>query len=243
MARVLLLFFSLLSLFAYAHSTEPFCFFRPPKGWQRGEFPKSCRQVRVLFALPKSEGFQPSIGLAVEPVHVSLSEYLKKVREIHEKEKGSQWRALGKVHTAAGQAQLTQIDSPSEWGLVRMLQLILVKEEAVYVVTAAALKEEFSQFYKPFQEAFRSLTLTEDLFQVVDQMERRERLKEKREGVLALAEGGVLEALLKKAVWKEFAKEVDEASSELGSHWQFLALKEAQEEFLHRGGTMQPQKL
>ncbi len=94
----------------------------------------------------------------MEETSASLSEYLKAVKAIHEQGK-HQWRALGKVRTNAGLAQLTEMDSGSEWGPIRILQLILIKDGSAYVLTAAALREEFAEYYQQIQSAFRSLTL------------------------------------------------------------------------------------
>jgi hypothetical protein len=161
-----------------------YCFFHPPSGWEITDPSTLSPRVKIRFVKPKSKGFCPSINLTVESTSVSLSEYLKAVKTIHEQDKGNQWRQLGKVHTTAGVAQLTQIDTSSEWGTIRMLQLILIKEGSAYLLTAAALKEEFSKFYQEIQTSFRSLNLTNDLFQPIAQLEKKELLLEKKQKLL-----------------------------------------------------------
>lgn len=193
-------------------------------------------RVKISFIKPQSKGFCPSINLTVEATSVSLTEYLKAIKAIHEQDRNNQWRQLGKVHTIAGSAQLTQIDTPSEWGTIRMLQLILIKEGSAYVLTAAALKEEFSKFYKEIQTAFRSLTLTNDLFQPIAQLEKKELLLEKKRQLLEKMEQSPLDrpidAFLKDPSWITFEQEVASHTTEMGSYWQLLVLKEAQEELL-----------
>ena len=136
-------------------------------------------QVKMAFVKKeKKEGFCPSLNLAVENVEGTLNEYLNDVRAIYEQDRKNHWRKLGKVRTAAGEAQLTEIDTMSTLGSVRMLQLILLKEGRAYILTAAAQKNEFSTYYRDFQEAFHSLTLTQDLLEAIPQFERRTALKQ-----------------------------------------------------------------
>jgi len=170
MARISIFFTALYALavspvFAKQHSTSiekavenasvSECFFLPPKNWEIADPRSLSPRVKIAFIKNTGKGLCPSINLAVEQTQVSLSDYLKAVKAIHEQDRNNRWRALGKVRTAAGLAQLTEIDSSSEWGSVRLLQLILLKSGTAYVLTAAALKEEFSDFYKEFQSAFR----------------------------------------------------------------------------------------
>jgi hypothetical protein len=196
------------------------CFFNPPREWTIADPGALSSHVQVAFIKPRAQGFCPSINLAIEETSVSLSEYLKAVKGIHEQDRANQWRALGKVKTAAGMAQLTQIDTPSEWGPLRLLQLILIKDAHAYILTAAALKEEFSQFYQEIQSSFRSLNLTSDLFLPLSQLEQREQIKHKKEELINSLGVG----------WAAFEQEITSHSAEMGSYWQLLVLKEAQEE-------------
>jgi hypothetical protein len=142
--------------------SEPFCYFIPPKGWAMAEPNLLGPQVKMAFVkIDKKRKFCPSLNLAIEKVEGGLNAYLNDVKVIHEQDRKNHWRKLGKVHTLAGEAQLTEIDTSSHMGAVRMLQLILLKEGRAYILTAAALKEDFCDFYQEFQSAFRSLTISE----------------------------------------------------------------------------------
>ncbi|MBS0604435.1 MAG: hypothetical protein JSS60_05275 [Verrucomicrobia bacterium] len=218
------------------------CFFTPPQGWEIAD-PKSLSpRVKIAFLKNTGKGFCPSINLAVEPTQVSLNEYLKAVRAIHEQDRSNHWRALGKVRTSAGLAQLTEIDSTTEWGPIRMLQLIFIKEGRAYVLTAAALKEEFSNFYKEIQTSFRSLTLTTDLVSTIPQLERRETLKQKQQQLIHAAEEALAAAseptnlledpLFQEKHWLPFQQAVLTNFSDMGAFWQVLLLRDIQEKLL-----------
>ena len=254
MARISIFFTALYALavspvFAKQHSTSiekavenasvSECFFLPPKNWEIADPRSLSPRVKIAFIKNTGKGLCPSINLAVEQTQVSLSDYLKAVKAIHEQDRNNRWRALGKVRTAAGLAQLTEIDSSSEWGSVRLLQLILLKSGTAYVLTAAALKEEFSDFYKEFQSAFRSLTLSTDLLSNVPQLERRETLRAKQkqliEGALSSAKDTktlLNDPLFQKEQWLPFQDTIISNFSDMGAFWQILLLKDTQEKML-----------
>jgi hypothetical protein len=217
------------------------CYFIPPEGWEIAD-PKTFKpSVKISFLKRSSKGFCPSINLAVEETQVSLNDYLKAVRAIHEQDRNTHWRALGKVRTAAGLAQLTEIDSSTELGPIRILQLILIKEGQAYILTAAAHKEEFADYYKDFQSAFRSLTLTSDLLSNVPQLDRRETLKEKQDLLILAAENFLQESIgvnplidpaFQEKFWIPFQQSVLDNFEDMGPFWQVLLLKNTQEKLL-----------
>ena len=86
------------------------------------------------------------------------------------------------MNTPAGSARLTEIDSHSEWGPIRLLQLITIRDGTAYILTGAALKEEFSQFSQEFKKAFHSLNIASDLLEAIPQAERRASIKKILEG-------------------------------------------------------------
>lgn len=232
--RFLIIFLSC-AFFSFTH-----CFFIPPKGWDIADPNSLSPRVKMAFLKNTGKGFCPSINLAVEETSATLPEYLKAVRAIHEQDRHNQWRLLGKVKTHAGLAQLTEIDSTTQWGPIRILQLILMKDNHAYVMTAAALKEEFSSFYQAVQTAFRSLSLTPDLLSAVPQLERREMLKQKQKELTQAAQDATLrfseskknvweDSLFQKKHWLPFQKSIVQNFHDMGAFWQVLLLKEVQQ--------------
>jgi len=222
--------------------TSPLCYITPPKGWEIAASKNLSKSVQIAFFKKTSSSFSPSINLAVEKSTLSLQEYLKVIRKIHEADHRNRWRQLGKVHTQAGIGQLTEIDTTTEWGSIRMLQLIVVKHGHAYVITAAASKEDMAQYYKEFQTTFRTLQVTSDLIGAIPQMQRRESLQLESEHLLSawqdLLSTSAKEAssfndpAFQKAHWIPFQNKVIQDYEDMGAHWQVLVLKAIQENML-----------
>ena len=172
--------------------------------------------VKVGFLDPKNFGFRSSLNLAVEEIDCSLEEYLEAVKKIHTNDHHNTWSNLGHFPTKAGPAILTQIDSPSSFGAVRVLQLILVRDAKAYVLTAAASKKQFSKHLRSFKEAFGSLSLAEDLFSAVSDEKKRAKVKELQSLYLNGEEGS----------WENFQNEVLHGFKELGPYWQALVIND-----------------
>jgi len=130
--------------------------FTPPEGWHLAENTALPPSVKVMVVGKGEREFPPSINLSVEPYSGTQKQYLKIVKSINDA-KGAEWKDLGNIRTQAGNASLSQVDSKSEWGDIRMMHVILVKNKQTYILTAASLKDEFSKYYKDFFAAMRSL--------------------------------------------------------------------------------------
>lgn len=132
--------------------------FKPPEGWRQADSSALPPSVKIMVVGKGEKEFPPSINLGTDHFEGSLKDYLKLIKSINDAQ-GTQWKDLGMIRTEAGDASLSQVDSTTEWGKVRMMHVILVKNHTVYIMTAAALQEEFPRFYKDFFIAMRSLNL------------------------------------------------------------------------------------
>lgn len=132
--------------------------FIPPEGWKMAETKTLPKNILLMVVGQGGREFPPSINLGVDQYKGTLKEYLKVVKSINDAH-GDEWKDLGTIRTEAGEASLSQLDTKMNWGNVRMMQVILIKNETVYILTAAALKEEFPKFYKDFFKSMRSLTI------------------------------------------------------------------------------------
>ncbi|MFQ5730000.1 MAG: hypothetical protein ACE5GN_06535 [Waddliaceae bacterium] len=135
--------------------------FNPPEGWFLADPDALPSHVQVMVVGKGKYEFPPSINLSAEEFKGSMKDYLKIVREINHSH-GSEWKDLGTIRTQAGEASLSQADVLTEWGSVRMLHVILSRDGFIYILTAAAIKEEFPRFYKTFFESLRSLHVNRD---------------------------------------------------------------------------------
>ncbi len=133
--------------------------FNAPIGWRFAEAKDLPKSVKVMVIGKGINEFPPSINLGVEEYKGTLAQYLKKIKEINAS-KGFVWKDLGNVKTEAGVASLSQVDTKTNWGEVRMMHVILQKDQTIYIMTAAALACEFATYYKDFFAAFQSLKFT-----------------------------------------------------------------------------------
>ncbi len=207
------------------------CYFRPPEGWQPADPTHLSSFVKIGFLRPQKSGFRPSLNLAEEPVDCNLEQYLEAVKKIHKSDHHNDWSDLGKLETPAGVAALTQIDAPSAWGTIRMMQLILIRNRTAYILTGAALRENFTQVAQEFKQAFSSLTLTEDLYHEIAEDPKRARLRELFTAATN-SPGLSPKKIGESPEWKNFQKMVFDQCNDLGSYWQILLLASSQAEIL-----------
>ena len=223
-----------------SQSKEPFCYFIPPRGWQIADQSSLGSQVKMAFVKKsKTDAFCPSMNLVIERVEGNLASYISDVKAIHEQDRKNQWRKLGKVKTCAGEGQLTEIDTSCPAGPVRILQLILLKDMHAYIVTAAALKKDFCNYYSQFQQAFRSLTITEDLFESIPQSERRNALKSLQNNLTKLFNtipNDQKESLeeFENNQWVAFENKIIQDFEDMGPFWQRLFLIQTRQNLLLR---------
>ena len=130
--------------------------FTPPSGWRTADRNGLPKHVNVMVVGKGSHEFPPSISLGTEIYPGTLKQYLKRVKEINTG-KGNEWKDLGTIRTEAGNASLSQVDTRTQWGDVRMMHVMLYRDGTVYILTASSLKDEFSKYYKEFFNALRSL--------------------------------------------------------------------------------------
>jgi hypothetical protein len=150
--------------------------FTPPEGWMIADAKALPPSVKIMVVGQGEHEFPPSINLGVEDFNGTLKEYLKTIKAINDSQ-GAEWKDLGTIRTEAGNASLSQVDSKTEWGDVRMMHVVLVKNKKAFILTAAALKEEFPRFYKDFFRSMRSLRINKDIYEMVPTASRRAQLE------------------------------------------------------------------
>ncbi len=127
----------------------------PPKGWEGIEDAKQLPQkVKLLFVGDGTSPFNPSLNIAMEETVMSPKEYVRLAKSYHEEQKGTLCKQIGTMDTGAGPAHILQIDRPTQWGDVRFMQAIVLRDQKAYVLTATCLHEEFPSLS---QELFHSI--------------------------------------------------------------------------------------
>lgn len=157
---------------------EEIALFTPPAGWQKAESDsiKLPPKVQAMFVGKGTSAFPPSINLSSESYSGTLKQYLKIIKSKND-EKGYEWKDLGLIRTQSGQASLSQVDNKTQWGDVRLMHVILLKNGTIYILTASALKSEFSLYYQDFFKAMRSLRITENTIDPVSDNQQQAELK------------------------------------------------------------------
>ncbi len=134
----------------------------PPKGWEcivdEKQLPQKVKAIFVGTGHGNSQ-FTPSINIASESTQLSLKDYVAQAKSYHEGRAGTRCALLGNMATAAGSAEMLQIDRPSQWGDIRFVQAMLLQDGEAYVVTATCLKQEFSAFSSQIFKAIQSFSL------------------------------------------------------------------------------------
>lgn len=136
--------------------------FTPPQGWKIADAAELPKSVKVMVVGKGEREYPPSINLGTENYNQPLNDYLKRIKEINVAN-GTEWKNLGPIQTQAGEANLSQVDIKTQWGDVRMMHVILLKDNVVYILTASALKSEFAKFYKDFFESLQSLRFVKNI--------------------------------------------------------------------------------
>jgi hypothetical protein len=137
---------------------EDIVLFTPPIGWHLADSDLLPAHVQAMVIGKGPSSFPPSMNLSWEPYKGTLRQYLKIIKNMNSAQ-GYEWKDLGTIRTEAGNASLSQVDTKTQWGDVRLMHVVLLKNGKIYILTASALKNEFSIFYKDFFSAMRSLKL------------------------------------------------------------------------------------
>lgn len=219
--------------------------FIPPKGWGAAEQKSLSPHVKTLVVGPKLQNdMPPSMNLMIEPYQGTLKSYLKNVKKINDAH-GDTWKDLGFLKTKAGDASLSQVEIRSKWGGEKLMHAIIVKNGYAYVLTAAAAKNEFGRFYQQFYTALRSLQIYDNLFEVVKNQDKREKLEKayaniKNSFAQTLNSQNSADESLKEQtfqnddfqnnLWQPFAAMLQRDYSDLGEEWQIAVLTSLQEE-------------
>lgn len=154
--------------------------FTPPRNWRVADPKMLPPRVKVMVIGKGQNDFPPSINLGMESYKGTVKDYLKTVKALNDSQ-GATWKDLGTIRTQAGDASLSQVDMKSEWGDVRLMHVILKKEDTLYVLTAASLKEEFPEFYKEFFTTMRSLRFNKSAYDMIPSAKRRKELQTSEE--------------------------------------------------------------
>lgn len=255
----------------YSSLGDGVCYFIPPKGWDVADPAKLQSRVKICFIGKGSKNLLPSLNLASEPIEIPMSAYIEMMKKYPnnkletpskegtvvislkayvdivkrecEQDPNTTWRDLGRFNTPMGEGRLTEREVKTEWGPSRQMQLIVIKDKTAYILTAGAHKEEFSLHYKAFDQALRSLTITNDLPACLPTDNRRNALRamiktletnfQKTIAPKKTVREAFDEESFQKNTWLPFQQKIINDFTEMGPFWQILLLKEIQYKLLN----------
>jgi hypothetical protein len=149
--------------------------FTPPSGWAFAD-PKTYQHLpRIRMMIFKEGGsgtVMPSINIASQPFKGTLKDYIKIIKSRVAAE-GSDYKDLGTLRTDAGLAALCQIDQTTNNGVSRRMCAVLLKNDEIFLISAAASKDKFNLYYKDFFNAFRSVKIGKDVIDIIPQSHKR----------------------------------------------------------------------
>ncbi len=224
--------------------------FTPPEGWGAVDPKVLPSRVKVMVIGKGMTDYPPSINLGMEPYNGTVKDYLKIIKAINESQH-AEWKDLGTITTLAGKASLSQVDMQYEWGNVRLMHVILKKSGMLYVLTVAALKDEFPKFYREFFTSMRSFRFNKDAFEMVTNLKKRKQLQKSYQELLSNWQKRVQEnrdnaSLDPEAVytqifesedfqnkeWKPFEDMLKQDFADMSPVWQAHIKQKIQQEFL-----------
>jgi hypothetical protein len=230
---------------------EDMAVFTPPSGWYLADA-KSIQlppKVKVMVIGKGSYALPPSMNLSMEPFNGTLKQYLQIVKRMND-ERGYSWKDLGAIKTQAGTAGLSQVDTKSQWGDNRQMHAILLKNGMIYILTASAMKDEFSLFYQDFFKAMKSLRIATDFYGMMPNAKQKDELKNAIQKVKIqwkelitemqvriepdssddLKENVFMGDSFQTLVWKPFILLIKQKYADLGMEWQKLVEKKVKED-------------
>jgi len=115
--------------------------------------------MRSTF-IKKSKGPRGlSAVVATETSDLSLEAYGKAVKKLIQEDPKCEWRKLGFLKSGLDKGLLAEIDHPSPYGPITMLQFITKRNKTFFILTLAANKEEFIEKRSEFMQIVRSFEL------------------------------------------------------------------------------------
>lgn len=223
--------------------------FTPPQGWKVADPKILPPKVKVMVIGKGKSEYPPSINLGMETYQGSLKDYLKTVKAINDAQHDV-WKDLGTFRTQAGDGSLSQVDIKTEWGDVRLMHVFLKKNDTLYALTVAALKEEFPDYYKEFITSMRSLRFNKEALEMIPSAKRR---KELQDAIAQVKEGWQKEILARtpsaisqesfseevfksenfqKQVWEPFQAMLARSFADMNPSWHKNVIQKLQQELI-----------
>jgi len=168
MIRFFILLFFVCSLMA--DEIPEGCEFVPPTGWHAADTSQFPENLRAMVVGKGKGPYPPSLNIWIEPYSGTQKSYLKSIKDACLEDK-DEFRDLGEIKTQSGNASLCQVDRKTKWGDERQMHALIVRYNKAYLLTAAALKTEFSEYTSQFFDAIRSMKINQSASELSPKIE------------------------------------------------------------------------
>lgn len=159
----LTLFYSLLSPSLALSELPASPLFKLDSEWKLIQVsPNESGGIRSTF-IKKSKGPRGlSAVVATETSKLSLEAYGKAVKKLVQEDPKCEWRKLGFLKSGLDKGLLAEVDHPSPYGPITMLQFITKKDTTFFILTLTANKEEFVDKRSELMQIVRSFELAKN---------------------------------------------------------------------------------
>lgn len=170
----------------------------PPDGWKTALKETLPKRIKLMLVGQGKGFFPPSIHLGIEPYPGTHQEYLRMVKHVNTTF-GDKTRELGEIDTPAGKGLLIQVDSKNNFGPLRLLHFVLIRERTVFVLTGVSLQAESGSLMSTFLKVVQGLRFAPSLYDEIPSEEALV-LREKTEELYQHGRSGLpaFEAFVKK---------------------------------------------
>jgi hypothetical protein len=169
-------FFLILIIFFQNLFADKIAYFYCPSNWQIVN-PKMYNDlIKISFVKKQKSFFRPSINLALEKTDLTLDEYTQAAKQNYMLDEKTTFTLLDEVTLKQGKANICKIDKNSSSIDFDLLQMIFIKDNIAYVMTAASKKNEMVEFYKTYMQSFLSFELIDDIYSLIEDKKKKEEL-------------------------------------------------------------------
>lgn len=165
--------FLFLTLFSIAYCKEHYCYFAAPKDWEMQLFEEN-NPVKVGFLGRAKDNSRPNLYLSEEEVDCDLKEYVASVKKIYKNNPKFTFTDIGTIQTKSGKAYLAEIESKTEVGITKMMQLMIIKGKRAYVLTGGNSKKNFLSTHSDFIRIFKSVSIEKNPLAFITDQAKKE---------------------------------------------------------------------
>lgn len=216
-------------------ANEPFYSFSIPKKWDLVSTKDFAKSVKVGCIAKSKNTIKPSINLATEYTKKNFEEYIQAAKNLHIADRKNTYTSLGYLSLKHGKAYLSQIETKSKCGDIRILQCLFMKDHIVYILTGVCEKQDYLNFYDEFILAFESFEIANSPFETIKDLSKENLLKNRLEAIKAswqtlqekypskTIDDLFLDKTFQKKTWKSFEKFLTQTFKDKGLIWQIQA--------------------